>query len=140
MRRKLNGRAMSIPGGLAAGGAVSLLVTLLGAAVLAKLVETQSVPQGNIGYGVMLILILSSYLGALVSMSVIKRRKILVAACSGAVYMGVLLGITALFFGGQYQAVVVTTLLIICGSVLALLTGASGFGRKRRAVGRMYSR
>jgi len=53
---------------------------------------------------------------------------------SGIIYFATLLVITALFFGAQYSAVGETSLLVLCGSILAALTGkANGrVGKGRR--------
>lgn len=123
MNRKPTGRTMSMPGGLALGGLCSLVVTLACAAVLAWLVSAEKVPEQGIGYGVMVFLILASFLGSMVSWTRIRRQRLVVCLLSGVVYLGILLGITALFFGGQYSAVGVTALLILCGNGLAVLTG-----------------
>lgn len=123
MKQKPTGRTMSMPGGLAFGGLCSLVVTVVCAAFLAWLVSEEKVPEQGIGYGVMVLLILASFLGSMVSWSKIRRQRMVVCLLSGVVFFGMLLGITALFFGGQYSAVGVTALLVLCGNGLAVLTG-----------------
>lgn len=132
--RKVTGKAMSIPAGLALGGLGSLAVTLIFSAVLAKLVDAEAVAEESIGYGVMAILLLASFAGAMVSFRRIKRQRLLVCMLSGVVYFGILLSITALFFGGQYEAVGVTGLLVLCGSATAALLGVreKRGGRKQK--------
>lgn len=135
VNKKVTGKASSMPAGLAMGGLVSLLMTLLMAACLAKLVDTEVLKEENIGYGVMVLLMASSVLGALTAYGKIKRQRLLVCMLSGAVYMGILLSITALFFGGQYEAVGVTTLLVFGSSMVIALLGLRekrGGNRKKR--------
>ena len=135
VNRKPTGRAMSIPGGLAVGILFSMAVTLVLTAVLAKLVETETVPQEKIGYGVMVILVLSAFIGAMTAFSRIKRQRLMVCGLSGVIYFGVLMSITALFFGGQYSAVGVTALLILLGSAAAALLGLKqGRGGSRKKI------
>ena len=135
VNRKPTGRAMSIPGGLAVGILFSMAVTLVLTAVLAKLVEAETVPQGKIGHGVMVILVLSAFVGALSAFSRIKRQRLMVCGLSGVVYFGVLMSMTALFFGGQYSSVGVTALLILLGSAAAALLGLKkGRGVKRKRI------
>lgn len=126
--RKVTGKAMTIPAGLLIGSFVSLGITMILAAVFAKLLDSEHLTQESIGYGVMGILLASSFGGAMVSYKRIKRQRLLVCMLSGVVYFGILLSITALFFGGQYEAVGVTGLLILCGCSIAVLTG---MGEKR---------
>lgn len=133
--QKPTGRASSMPAGLAMGGLCSLGVTLLGSAVLAKLVSGEAMAESSIGYGVMVMLVLAAFLGAMVAFGRIKRRRMLVCLVSGAIYFAVLLSMTALFFGGQFSAVGVTALLILCGSALAALLGLrDNRGGKRRKI------
>lgn len=120
--------ALSIPAGLAWGALVSLGVTLAGTVVLTWLVDRQRLAMEKIGYGLLVLLLLGSYLGAMMAYRRIKRRRLLVCLASGAVYLALLLTITALFFGGQYSGVCTTALLILAGSGAAALLGA-GQGR-----------
>ena len=120
---KATGKAYSMSGGLVIGTLMSLGVTLLGAAVLAKLIDGEILLENSIGYGIMVILVAASYLGAMMSYSKIKRQQLVVCMAAGLIYFLVLLSITALFFGGQYSAVGVTALLILCGCGLAVLSG-----------------
>lgn len=132
------GRAVSMPKGLTLGGIASLGITMAGAAVIAKLLETERVGESMVGYAVMVLLLGSSFAGTWISQHRIKRRLLLVSLLSGGIYFALLLSITALFFGGQYEAVGVTGLLILGGSGTALLlAGRSGRGverKKRRRV------
>lgn len=134
--QKPTGRATSMPVGLTYGEGVSLGVTLISAAILAKLVDLEKLPWENIGYGIIVLLLLASFSGAMTAYAKIKRQRILVCLISGAIYFGTLLSITALFFGGQYEAVGVTALLVLGGSaaagLLGLRTGGSG---KRHKIG-----
>lgn len=116
---KTTGRAMSMPGGLAVGGGVSLGITLAGCGLLAWLVGSERIDSQNIGYWIMALLLLGSFIGAVVACGRIKRQRLLVSVMSGAVYMGILLSITALFFGGQYDGVIVTTILVLGSSLAA---------------------
>ena len=62
--KKATGRAMSIPGGLALSTAVSLGVTLILSAVVAKMVDAELMGEGAIGYGVLITLLTSAIAGA----------------------------------------------------------------------------
>lgn len=123
MNQKPTGTAMSMPAGLAVGGIWSLVVTIGLSAVIAKLIDGETVEQGSIGYFVISILLIASITGALQSFRKIKRRRMLVCQISGLIYFCVLLSITALCFGGQYQGIGVTGLVVLCGSSCAGLMG-----------------
>lgn len=121
LHQKTTGRASSIPAGLAAGITVSFLITLFGVILTAKLIEEEIFKEDYVGYAVMVILITASFAGAIISRNRIKRQYLIVCGLSGILYFLMLLSITALFFGGQYEAVGVTGILIFGGSMLPLL-------------------
>lgn len=138
INRKPTGRAVSVPAGLTIGAAVSTISTLMIAIILGKLVDMEKLPWENIGYGIMLLILTASFLGATVAYMKIKRQRLLICLLSGTVYLGILLSATALFFGGQYESVGVTAALILAGSGSAGLLGLKenrGGKRKTRSVG-----
>lgn len=121
-KRKSSGTASTMPEGLLWGVAASGGMTITGAAIAAKLVEVEMVQWSNVGYVVLIIIVLSAWLGALTAVSKIKRRKGMMCMVSGAIYMMFLLIITTLFFGAQYSGVWETAILVLCGSILGFLT------------------
>jgi putative membrane protein (TIGR04086 family) len=135
---KTTGRAMSMPGGLAVGAAINGVVTISGVMFVAKLIDSGKLAENSIGYCIMILLLMSSFLGAKIASIRIKRQRLVVCALSGVIYFGILLSGTALFFGGQYEAVGVTGALVMSGALAAaLLGGHSGTHRKRRGARRM---
>lgn len=120
--RKPTGTASSIPAGIAMAVLISMLITLLGTAISAYLVHSESIRQESIGYASMMVLLVSGAVGALTAINRIKRMRLQMCLLSGACYFLVLLSVTALFFGGQYEGIGTTalTILIGCGSIAAL--------------------
>ena len=131
-KRTKNGRAISFPEGITYGVLLAFLITILGTAAIAKLVDTELLAWESVGYGIMAVLMLGSFAGSKTAAEKVKRRKLLVCMVSGAVYFCILLAMTALFFGGQYHAVWETMLLIIGGSGVAALMELNDKGGKRR--------
>lgn len=140
MNRKPTGRASSMPAGIGWGIVTELSVTVALAALLAKLVETERMQESAIGYGVMVILVLASFVGAWVSAAKIKRQRLVVCLLSAVIYFALLLSMTALFFGGQYSGVGETGLLIFCGSMLGVFTGYGGKTGRKRQKFRLHNR
>ena len=131
--KKVTGRASSMPVGLAVGGGLSLILTILLAIITAKLIDMGTMREERVGYAALGILLLSSGLGAAVAAAKIKRRRLVVCAAAGAVYYGLLLGMTALFFGGQYSGMGVTALAIAGGTGTVCIVGMRpGRGRRNR--------
>ena len=123
LNKKPTGTAMSMPAGLAVGGVFSLVITLIFSGIVAKLMDAELLKQESVGYFVIGILLVSSITGAWLSFGKIKRRRMVVCMISGVIYYCILLSITALFFGGQYQGMGVTGLVVLCGSCCAGLMG-----------------
>ena len=124
MNKKPSGRAASIPIGLLYGLGVSLGLSLLLALVSAKMVDMRWIGERDIGYCAMVILMVSSFCGTRMAQFCVKRQLLLVGSLSGCLYFVALLGITLLFFGGQFEAVGVTFILILCGMGLTMVTGS----------------
>ena len=122
VNRKVTGNAMSMGQGIGLGIVVSLVITLAGSMLVAWLIGREMIPEIAVGYGAMMILILGSMAGAWTAVLKIKHRKLLVCGMSGVGYYISLLAMTALLFGGQYQGMGVTALVILCGvGVTALI-------------------
>lgn len=136
MNQKPTGRALSMPAGLFWGGAVSLVITIISAAILAKLLDAEILAWENVGYGVMALLLLSTVSGAVTAYSKIKRQRLITCLLSGVIYLGILMSITALFFGGQYDSVGVTAVLVLGGSCAAGLLGMrnGGGGKRKKSI------
>lgn len=138
--QKVTGRASSMPGGLALGACVNLLITIIGAMFCGWLIGNEKAPEQSIGYCSMFILLAASFLGARTAAAKIKHRILYVSILSGIIYYCSLLAITALFFGGMYQGMGVTALVIMAGCISAALIGQKGERRSRRGKKRMNHR
>lgn len=132
--RKISGKAATLPGGVGIGAVTALGWTLVGSAVLAKLIELEKLPETAVGYGAMVILLTASFLGAVIAYHKVKKHRAQVSLLTGAAYYLTLLAMTALFFDGQYTGMGVTALVILAGSGGAVLLGLQkGSGGSRRS-------
>lgn len=119
--RKVTGRALSAPAAFTIGVCSSIGITLLQSAILAKLISLEKLEWEKIGYGIIVILLIASAIGAKVTCLVLKRRKILCCFLSGVLYWLGLLIIAALFYGGQYSGMGVSGAIILCGCAVVCL-------------------
>ena len=115
-----------LPKGLGISLIVSLGSTVIGSAIGAWLLNSGRIGEGNIGYITMILLLVSSFLGALVATRLINKKRMLVCLCAGSVYLLSLLGITALFFGGIYSGVGESALVILAGVLSVALIALKG--------------
>lgn len=130
--RKPSGLAASFPKGLMVGTLAAMVSTLALSALLAALIVSGTVREGNLGYGVMALLFVSAALGGFVAYRRIKHRRALVFLGAAVCYLVTLTALTALFFGGQYDGFFPTAMLIIGGSGSAfLLSARAGKGGRR---------
>lgn len=132
--KKTTGTALSIPAGLGLGVLVSITVTLLGVTVIAWLLSAERIEEGSIGYIAMGILSIAAILGCLTAVGKTKRLRLQISMLSGACYFLTLLAITALFFGGRYQAVGTTlAIIVVCCALVAFLPGNKKGPRKPKS-------
>ena len=134
--KKRSGTALSIPAGLGVGLLVGLTVTIAGAALTAWLIATEKIGEGSASYAAMLILALASAVDALSAVYLIQKQRLQVSMLSGVCYYLTLLGMTALFFGGQYQGMVVPAIIVlgVCAVIAFLPTKNSPVRVKRKRV------
>ena len=132
VNRKPSGLAASFPKGLMVGTLAAMVSTLALSALLAALIVSGTVREGNLGYGVMALLFVSAALGGFVAYRRIKHRRALVFLGAAVCYLVTLTALTALFFGGQFDGFFPTAMLIIGGSGSAfLLSARAGKGGRR---------
>lgn len=121
--KKVSGTAKSVPVGICIGTAAALAVTLVGTLIAAWLISYEKIDENASGYCAMIILLTASAIGAYTVQAVVKHNKPVMCVAAGITYYLMLLAITALFFGGQYQAMGVTALVIAAGSSVVILVG-----------------
>ena len=126
VNKKVTGKSRPMVAGIGIGLAVSMFLTMIGAALVANLILSGKMGEEGIGYGATATLLLSSAAGAWLAAILIKRRWMLVCLGAGGIYYLMLLAITAMFFGGQYQGMGVTALLVLGGSGAMGLLGVRG--------------
>lgn len=136
-KHRPTGMAVSMPRGLLEGTGTSLLLTILLVAVIAKLVDSETLAWEQIGYGIMLTLMITSATGAFITARRIKHRILIVTILFSIIYILSLLMLTALAFGGQYEAVGETMFLVIACSLATGLVEVRRGERKNNQKSRM---
>jgi putative membrane protein (TIGR04086 family) len=131
--KKVTGKATSMAAGLLTSLGLSMGITISGAALTAMLILQDNLPPEAMGYASVLILLIASTVGAWIASAMIKRRTLLVCAGVGGSYYLTLLAITSLFFGGQFQGMLVTAGVVLggCGAVALLRLGRENKSRNK---------
>lgn len=123
----------SVIGGCLLGALYSLIVTMACCAITALLLDKEILEETAIGYCVILILLVASFLGSKLAYKKVKQNKLVICIGTGGIYFALLLSVTVVFFDGIYGGVGVSGLLICAGSVLTvLLQSREGRGGRRR--------
>ena len=133
-----NGKAYSVPSGIAIAGLLSMLITVMLSAVIAGSLNTEKMTWEQAGYWIMAMLFTASYIGSKYAIITIKRQRFAVSAMLGLLYWGMLLCITALFFGGNYGAIWETAGLIGAGCGTAALLSVPTGKKSNRKTRRVY--
>lgn len=122
-KRKLSGRGISVPIGIAIGVAICIAAMLIGALVMAYLIMNETIGIDSIGIGTMVITAVSSALGTWLATALTKQKKLLVCGLTAFAFYLVLLSINAVFFDGTFAGMRLTALMILLGAGGILLCG-----------------
>ena len=118
---KHSGKARSIPLGLTMAATISLGITVVSAAAIAYFLNAEKLTWTQAGYWIMGMLFAASFIGGKIAYAAVKRQRLIISMLSGLIYWGLLLCTTALFFGGNYEAVGETAGIILAGTCSANL-------------------
>lgn len=132
--KKVTGTSKSIPVGICIGTAVALMTTVIGTLISAWLISKEKIGEESIGYCAMIILLISSMLGSYTAQEAVKHKRVIMCAAAAAGYYVSLLAITAMFFGGQYQGMGVTALVVAAGTGVIILSKLAGGESGRRKI------
>ncbi len=132
MMKKRMGRAPSLGKSVVAGVVLGTIWTVVCAAIIAKLVDSEILAMENVGYGAMMAVLSAVFMGASLAGKRAGHMVVQAAAISAVAYFVCLLLVNALFFGGSYVGMGVTALLVALAAALAVLAAGKGTGRSRR--------
>ena len=141
---KRMGRSNSLPMAIVFGLLAVVVFMICGAMLLALLIVTERVGEDAIGWGCMVILPLSSALGSLCAWLLLKRQRLMVTGITAGGFY-ILLLILALPFGGLYDGMGITALLVALGGGIALIpallgSGSGVHGHKNRRMVKLHKK
>ena len=140
INQKITGKAMPMAAGLALGAGTSMLISLSVAALWAYLIVSEKMSPDTVGYCAMITLALASAGGSWVAAATIKHRWLPVCLGVGGIYYGLLAGIMILFFGGQFQGMFVTALMVLAGSGCVALLGLRSKNKHHKKIQKFHFR
>ena len=109
---KVTGTALPMALGITIGVGSSILMLVLSVVFIARLIIGEKMPLSAIGYVIMAAHVLSVCMGGIIASAAFKHRKMVVCLIVSAMYYLVLVSCTAIFFGGQYQGMGITALVV----------------------------
>ena len=119
-----------------AGTIAGILLLVGSAALLSTLVLNGGIPEAKISYCALGVIILAAFFAAMIARKKAGERKNAVCILTGVALFCILLLTTASLYGGQYNGVGETGLLILCGSLLPILMRRNS-SKKKKAGSRM---
>ena len=132
MRKQMSNRGKLLRT-LAVGVCVSMISLLAATFILSMLIYHERISVNGINCGTLFILMISALFGSCAAIKSYGEKRVRIGALAGLLYGVVLLGITALFFDGRYQGVVVTLFLVLgMGAVSGLVAINGNNGSKRK--------
>ena len=136
MKKMINptGKAKSIPKGMTIAVLIGMSSTLAMSAAIAIALNNESITWQQAGFWIMGMLFVASFISGKCAYLTIKRQRFAVSIMSGVLYWGILLCITALFFGGKFGAVLETAGVIgagCCSSALLMLPSSNNLHRRK---------
>ena len=131
-------KMISLPVGIGIGVICSLIISAVSAAIIAYMIGAEILSQDTMGYGAMVILGLSCIAGPTVAAALTKEKRLLVCVASVCGYLLILLGCTAIFFGGEYEGFLIGMLIafLCCGGSVFLCSRGKNKGIPTRKNGR----
>ncbi len=126
MVKRIKGKQLSLPIGIAIGIFISVTITIAGAMLLGGLIDAQKMPLESLDTTTAVIHLIAAFAGSWISYLVTKKMRLMVSAITAGGYLIVLCGMTALIFGGRYQGFGLGILMVFAGLLLSILLGMKG--------------
>ena len=115
--------------GIVIGMAAGIGAILLGAMILAWLVQTQKIDESTLGYGILIVTASSVFTGCVVGAKKSELNRLVSSTSVSILMFAALICLNAMLFEGRYQGIGVT-LLLITGCCIS--TALIGVNKKRR--------
>ena len=110
----------SMPKGIIAGVIGSVLVTFASVTIFSGMILREIISEESKGYCAVAILLASVTTGSSIAISKSSNR-VRTSLYIGIIYSTILLTVTAILFGAQYQGVGVTIFVVIIGCILTVM-------------------
>ena len=126
------GTAGSIAKGMTVAATISIMITIIGSAIIASCLNFEKITWDEAGYWIMGMLFLAAFISAKSAHAVIKRQRIAISLMTSLLYWGILLFTTALFFGGNFGPLFETAAIILAGCITSSMVMTSFSKNNRR--------
>ena len=110
------------------GALVSLTVSLVANAVLAALIVNEKSGEQTMGYAVLAGIAISAVIGAYISIHITDGKYMITALINGGLFISALLLVNIIFYGGEFDGILVTAGVILAVCISAALL-APGMGK-----------
>ena len=132
MLKQIKGSSPSIWKATVGGIATAVVTAFLTAAILATLLDREILEMEKVGYGIMAGHLTAVILGTRNAAGKAGHMGQAAAAVTAGGYYLLLLVVNALFFGGAFTGMGMTLILVLLGTVAAVLMAGKGSGKRGR--------
>lgn len=130
---------VSMPGGIAVGVGISLVLSVLGCMLSAWLIGNEKIGESGIAMAGYAVTAVAALLGCWIAVMLVNGRRMQVSLLTGLGYYLTLLAITAMFFEGQFSGIAVPAAIIgVDAAAIGFLTAKSKNKQNSHRVKRAF--
>lgn len=130
---------VSLPTGIGIGVGFGIVVSILGAMAGAWLIGSERIGEGSIQSAAYTVIGLSAGLGCWAAVSAVGSKRMQVSMLTGLGYYLSMLAITALFFEGEFEDMMIPAAIVGAGSlIIGLLSAGAKKKQKTRSSKRAF--
>lgn len=132
-------RQISLPAGVGIGIGIGIVVSILGAMAAAWMIGSERIGEKSIQPAAYIIMGLSAGLGCWTAVLAVGSKRMQVSLLTGLGYYLSMLAITALFFEGEFEGMMIPTVIVGAGSLaIGLLSARTKKKQNSRTLKRAY--
>lgn len=130
---RVKGAPLPLWNAMLLGWGISIGITLLATAIIARFILSEFLPSGSIGYIAMGIILISVIAGSVKAAGSVIKQRAIVSVTNGVLYWLTLVLVNALACKGEYHGLWVTLFLALGGGISA---NFMKFERKKKKTSR----
>ena len=120
------------------GSGTAYLISVLGSAIVAKLIDGETIPEDSMKYAVMLLTMLSAIAATVLGLRNAENRKVWICMGIAAGYMLLLIASNIILFEGTFAGVLPSALICLGSTMCVFLLNMNHKKNNKRKWGGKY--